>query len=66
MLLTSLAFLVYASASALAQSQITYDSAHNVTPITGTWSSGAMNVITGPVRIFVYFTVALIHYGKMA
>jgi hypothetical protein len=65
MLLTSLAFLVYASASALAQTQIVYDSAHNVTPISGTWSSGAMNVVTGPVRIFVHLLWLLIHCGKM-
>jgi len=30
-----------------AQDQIVYDSIHNVTPITGTWSSGAKNVLTG-------------------
>ena len=54
MLLTSLACLVYASASALAQTQIVYDSAHNATPITGTWSSGSMNVVTGAVRMFVH------------
>jgi hypothetical protein len=64
MLLTSLAFLVYASASALAQ-QIVYDTAHNVTPITGTCSSGSMNVVTGAVRMFVQLAVALTHYGKM-
>lgn len=64
MLLTSFAFLICASASALAQ-QVVYDTAHNVTPITGTWSSGAMNVVTGPVRMFVHFTVALIHYREM-
>ncbi|KAF8481512.1 ROT1 protein [Russula emetica] len=53
MLLTPLAFLVYASASALAQqAPITYDSAHNVTPITGTWSSGSMNVSTGPEYVY--------------
>ncbi len=52
MLLASLAVLISASASTLAQqTQIAYDSAHNVTPITGTWSSGAMNVVTGAVRI---------------
>jgi len=28
---------------------IVYDAAHNVTPITGTWSSGSKNVITGSV-----------------
>ncbi|KAI0274290.1 hypothetical protein BGY98DRAFT_1178516 [Russula aff. rugulosa BPL654] len=51
MLLTSFAFLICASASALAQ-QVSYDTAHNVTPITGTWSSGAMNVVTGPQYVF--------------
>ncbi len=50
MLLRSLAFLLSVSAFALAQ--IVYDSAHNVTPITGTWSSGSMNVTTGAVSIF--------------
>jgi len=45
MLLRSLTFFLTASASALAQT--VYDSAHNVTPITGTWSSGSMNVTTG-------------------
>lgn len=38
---------------------IQYTSAHNVTPITGTWSSGSMNVITGSVSwmsIITYFT----------
>ena len=58
MLLRSLAFFLTASASALAQT--VYDSAHNVTPITGTWSSGSMNVTTGPVRIFrALFLLAL-------
>jgi hypothetical protein len=63
MLLTSLAFLVYASALALAQ-QIVYDSAHNVTPISGTWSSGAMNVVTGAVRVFVHLLWHLFITGK--
>ena len=63
MLLTSLAFLVYASALALAQ-QIVYDSAHNVTPITGTWSSGSMNVVTGAVRLFVLLLWHLLITGK--
>ena len=63
MLLTSLAFLLYASALALAQ-QIVYDSAHNVTPITGTWSSGSMNVVTGSVRMFVFLLWHLLITGK--
>lgn len=62
MLLTSFAFLVYASASALAQT--VYDSAHNVTPITGTWSSGSMNVVTGAVRMFVHLLWHLFITGK--
>ncbi|KAI0292835.1 chaperone for protein-folding within the ER [Multifurca ochricompacta] len=45
MFLRTLAFLVIASVSALAQ--ITYDSAHNATPIGGTWCSGSQNVVTG-------------------
>ena len=64
MLLTSFAFLVCASASALAQ-QVVYDTAHNVTPITGTWSSGSMNVWTGTVRMFMHLPLALIHYREM-
>jgi hypothetical protein len=64
MLLTSLAFLVCASAPAFAQ-QVSYDAAHNVTPITGTWCSGSMNVMTGAVRMFVHFTVAPIHYREL-
>ena len=63
MFLTSLAFLLGASASALAQSQIVYDSAHNVTPITGTWSSGSMNVVTGAVRMFVHLPWHLLITG---
>jgi hypothetical protein len=54
MLVTSLAFLIYASALALAQqTPITYGSAHNSTPITGLWSSGSGNVTTGSVRMSV-------------
>jgi len=54
MLLTSFAFLIYASAAALAQSQtpIVYNTAHNVTSISGTWSSGSGNVTTGPTYVF--------------
>jgi hypothetical protein len=63
MLLTSLAFLLYASALALAQ-QIVYDAAHNVTPITGTWSTGSMNVVTGAVRMFVLLLWHLLITGK--
>lgn len=54
MLLTYLPFLIYASTAVLAQqTPITYDTAHNVTAITGTWSSGSGNVTTGSVRMFV-------------
>ena len=66
MLLTSLAFLVCASTSALAQQQpqIVYDNAHNATSITGTWSSGSMNVTTGSVRVFVHLQWRLFITGK--
>ena len=66
MLLRSLTFLLAASASALAQT--VYDSAHNVTPITGTWSSGSMNVTTGAVRLFrprFFFWLALITHPRI-
>ena len=55
MLLPSFAFLIYASAAALVQgqTQTVYNTAHNVTSISGTWSSGSGNVTTGPVRMFV-------------
>ncbi|KAG0701912.1 chaperone for protein-folding within the ER, fungal-domain-containing protein [Suillus ampliporus] len=39
-------FLLLLAVPALAQ-DIVYDAAHNVTAITGTWSSGSKNVITG-------------------
>jgi hypothetical protein len=64
MFLTSLALLIYASASALAQ-QIVYDVAHNTTPITGTWSSGSGNVTTGPVRMFVRLLWRLFTRGSV-
>ncbi|KAH9971993.1 chaperone for protein-folding within the ER, fungal-domain-containing protein, partial [Lactifluus volemus] len=46
MLPVLLAFLVLSPFSALAQ-QTTLGAAHNVTPIGGTWCSGARNVVTG-------------------
>ncbi|KAI9448924.1 chaperone for protein-folding within the ER, fungal-domain-containing protein [Russula earlei] len=49
MLLTSFVLLLSASTSALAQT--VYDAAHNVTPITATWSSGSMNVTTGSTYV---------------
>jgi len=49
MLLRSLAFFLTASASALAQTD--FSAAHNVTAIGGTWSSGSMNVTTGPTYV---------------
>jgi hypothetical protein len=45
MIFTSLLLLLATSA----RGQTVYDAAHNVTAITGTWSSGSRNVITGPV-----------------
>jgi hypothetical protein len=51
MLPVLLAFLVLSPFSALAQ-QTTLGAAHNVTPIGGTWCSGARNVVTGTVRFF--------------
>ncbi|KAG2122401.1 chaperone for protein-folding within the ER, fungal-domain-containing protein [Suillus cothurnatus] len=44
MIFTSLLLLLATSA----RGQTVYDAAHNVTAITGTWSSGSRNVITGP------------------
>lgn len=44
MIFTSLLLLLATSA----HGQTVYDAAHNVTAITGTWSSGSQNVITGP------------------
>jgi hypothetical protein len=41
-----LAALLLATSTASAQA-IVYNSAHNVTPITGTWSSGSQHVVTG-------------------
>lgn len=43
MIFTSLLLLLATSA----HGQTVYDAAHNVTAITGTWSSGSQNVITG-------------------
>jgi hypothetical protein len=42
--------LVVLAYYARAQQTIIYDQAHNYTSIVGTWSSGSMNVQTGPVR----------------
>lgn len=42
--------------TALAQDvPIEYNSAHNVTPIVGTWSSGSKQVVTGAVSTFLPF-----------
>jgi hypothetical protein len=51
MILASLLTVVLASFSGTtsAQEQIVYDAIHNATGIVGTWSSGAQNVLTGPV-----------------
>ncbi|KAF7349126.1 Proteasome subunit [Mycena venus] len=40
--------LLFAASSASAQGNVEYNAAHNVTPITGTWSSGSKHVVTGP------------------
>jgi hypothetical protein len=54
MIFTSLLLLLATSA----HGQTVYDAAHNVTVITGTWSSGSQNVVTGPVsRLFHSITV---------
>lgn len=51
MIFTSLLLLLATSA----HGQTVYDAAHNITAITGTWSSGSQNVITGAVsRLFCY------------
>jgi hypothetical protein len=47
MFILSLTALLLAASSASAQ-DIEYNAAHNVTPITGTWSSGSRHVVTGP------------------
>jgi hypothetical protein len=51
-------FALVISAPVLAQGQsqapIVYDSVHNATVISGTWSSGSQGVLTGPVRSDVY------------
>lgn len=49
MLLSTLVPFFLAALPSLAQ-DIRYDSAHNATPITGTWSTGSRAVSTGPVR----------------
>lgn len=51
MILASLLTVVLASLTGTtsAQDQIFYDATHNATGIAGTWSSGAQNVLTGPV-----------------
>lgn len=44
------------SVTVLAQNtgaDIVYDLQHNITSLTGTWSTGAMHVITGPVRLHI-------------
>ncbi|KAJ6577288.1 chaperone for protein-folding within the ER, fungal-domain-containing protein [Mycena capillaripes] len=46
-ILSSLMALALAGSTALAQDDIIFNSAHNVTPITGTWSSGSQHVIPG-------------------
>ncbi len=47
------------------QTPITYDSTHNVTPITGTWSTGSMSVVTGAVRMFMCSLCHLFTQGEM-
>jgi len=48
MILSPLIYLVLASLAPLAYSQnINYDLAHNATSLSGTWSSGSRNVMTG-------------------
>ena len=43
---------VFLTASASPVAQTMYDLAHNVTPITGTWSSGFKSMTTSPVHVF--------------
>ena len=52
MILSSLLTLVLASFTG-STSAIVFDSEHNYTSITGTWSSGSKNVMTGPVSLFL-------------
>ena len=50
MILASLLTVVLASLTGTTSAdQIVYDAIHNATGIAGTWSSGAQNVLTGPV-----------------
>lgn len=50
MIVSSLLTVVLASIISTASAQsIVYDNIHNATVITGTWSSGAQNVMTGAV-----------------
>ena len=55
MILASLLTVVLASfiGTTSAQAQIVYDSIHNATTLVGTWSSGAQNVMTGPVSFLL-------------
>lgn len=49
MFLSSLITLALVASTVSAQ-DIVYDSAHNVTAITGTWASGSQHVVPGAVR----------------
>lgn len=54
MILASLLTVVLASfIGTTSAQQIVYDAAHNATSIVGTWSSGAQNVLTGPVSFLL-------------
>ena len=54
MILASLFTLVLASfIGPTSSQQIVYDAIHNATTIVGTWSSGAKNVLTGPVSFLL-------------
>ena len=46
-------FVALLLATPLVYSQINYDSTHNATALTGTWSSGSKAVSTGPVSVVI-------------
>jgi hypothetical protein len=52
-LLTVLLALAFIGTTSAQDAQIVYDSIHNATSIVGTWSSGAKNVLTGPVSFLL-------------
>ena len=52
--------LAFITSSSAQDAQIVLDSIHNATSLTGTWSSGAKNVLTGAVSLLP-FNLFLFH-----